>query len=329
MAKVYRFKASIEELGDIFWREIEISSKATVAELGYTVMASFEGTASHLFHITHKGKRYEILFEEDDFSDFLGVATDPTEVRLEELELQRGSKLIMEYDYGAGWIFNIEITAIYDMQRGKGRHYPYIVKGNGRGIIEDIFPSGLEEIVKKTDETGECPIIYDYTSKRSLEWDYRDFELDVSNYFLKEEIERIKDAYEMIFEKRGMAMNQNYLELFEIWLQDAKLSEKTMRRHLLNADLYINDYLSNCRGIPMEEGVDEINLFLGDWFIRKCMWSSASSVKSTAASIKKFYKCMAEHGFIPEEDYQDLVEDIKDCMEDWQRAAESDFEWDF
>ncbi|MED9970015.1 MAG: hypothetical protein UFA98_08410, partial [Ruminococcus sp.] len=38
------------------------------------------------------------------------------------------------------------------------------------------------------------------------------------------------------------------------------------------------------------------------FYIHKCMWSTPASVRSMAAGLKKFYKCMAEHEIIEEED---------------------------
>ena len=67
----------------------------------------------------------------------------------------------------------------------------------------------------------------------------------------------------------------------------------------------------------MEDGVYEIDMFLGDCFIRKCMWSSKNSVKETAASIKKIDQCMNEYEHISDEDYHLVCETIKDNMEYW------------
>ena len=61
--------------------------------------------------------------------------------------------------------------------------------------------------------------------------------------------------------------------------------------------------------------------FFGDFFIRKCMWSTPASIKSTAASLKKFYKCMLQHGYIDKESYDYLCFDIKENMEDWQEEC--------
>lgn len=89
--------------------------------------------------------------------------------------------------------------------------------------------------------------------------------------------------------KKITKKNEKYLKAFENWLVDKNLSEKTIRNHVENADLYINNYLTYYDANKMEEGTSMVYSFLDDWFIRKCLWSSVASIKSTAASIKKFY----------------------------------------
>lgn len=85
MADVYKFKIRLCELENVIWREIEITSVSSVAKLGYAVLAAFESTASHLFNIRFGGKRYEIVFEEDDFDD--EPAIDPIKTKLSALNL--------------------------------------------------------------------------------------------------------------------------------------------------------------------------------------------------------------------------------------------------
>ena len=69
---------------------------------------------------------------------------------------------------------------------------------------------------------------------------------------------------------------------------------------------------------PMGDGTEMLDMFLGYFFIRKCMWSTPGTIKSTAASIKKFYKCMSEHGKVAVSDYEYLCTEIKENMEYWQ-----------
>ena len=110
--------------------------------------------------------------------------------------------------------------------------------------------------------------------------------------------------------------NDSLLELFEKDMEG--LSPKTIRRHLSNVDFYINEFLLYADALPMEYGLGKIDEFLGEFFIRKCMWSSQATIKSTAASIKKFYKCMLDHGKIEKGDYKFFCETVKVGMEDWQ-----------
>lgn len=104
----------------------------------------------------------------------------------------------------------------------------------------------------------------------------------------------------------------------------AGLNQKTIRRHLNNIDFYINTYLLREVPLEMAEGCGErIDMFLGYFFIHKCMWSTPGTIKSTAASIKKYYKCMNEHGYVSKDEYEDLCEFIKENIYFWQNDCEA------
>jgi site-specific recombinase XerD len=109
--------------------------------------------------------------------------------------------------------------------------------------------------------------------------------------------------------------NKKFLEEFEKWLVEKKISKKTIKNHLNNIDLFINSYLNYYDINKMEEGVSMAYEFLDGWFIEKCAWSSKSSIKTTASSIKKFYQCMSELGYVKKEDYKELCDELKDGME--------------
>lgn len=116
------------------------------------------------------------------------------------------------------------------------------------------------------------------------------------------------------FSEKNEDTNHEYLLLFQEDLENAGLKDKTIYNHLSNVNLFINDFLIYYMDATMEEGVTMLGDFLGDYFIRKCMWSSPSTVKTTAASLKKFYKSMAEHGKIEKKDYDYVCRDIKESM---------------
>ena len=112
--------------------------------------------------------------------------------------------------------------------------------------------------------------------------------------------------------------NNLLLKLFEENLVKSGLKEKTINRHLSNVDFFLNEFLIRSGALPMEEGISMLDEYLGNFFIRKCMWSAPANIKTNAASIKKFYKCMLDHEKIEKEDYEILCSCIKDSMEIWQ-----------
>lgn len=194
MADVYKFKVKLKELETIIWRDIEITSVSSVAKLGYAILAAFESTASHLFNIRCNGKRYEIVFEDDDFDNELVI--DPIKTKLSTLKLTVGDALTMEYDYGAGWEFSIELISVTEMKRGAGTHYPYVTDGKGKGILEDTSPYELLKVIKHTDQTEEVPRAVEIFSGKEEEWNYRDFDLEYCNVFFKDNVLKMQYAYE-------------------------------------------------------------------------------------------------------------------------------------
>lgn len=110
--------------------------------------------------------------------------------------------------------------------------------------------------------------------------------------------------------------NEKFLDIFEKELKESGLSKKTIYGHLSNVSLFINDYLPYYQeNIKMEEAMGYVDDFLGYFFIHKCMWATPSSLKATAASIKKFYKCMASNKLVDEDDYKYLCDEIKENMD--------------
>lgn len=196
MAEVYKFKVRLSELEDYIWRDIEITSLSSVAKLGYAILAAFSGTASHLFCIHANEKRYEFVYEYADLSD--DEIFNPVIAKLASLKLNIGDSLMMEYDYGAGWKFDVELVSISEMKKGTGTHYPYITDGKGNGIIEDTSPGTLLEYIEQTEKEGTLPTYYDMDLDREAEWDYRKCDLEYLNALYKFKISMIKDAYENI-----------------------------------------------------------------------------------------------------------------------------------
>ncbi|NOQ35195.1 MAG: recombinase [Methylococcaceae bacterium] len=111
--------------------------------------------------------------------------------------------------------------------------------------------------------------------------------------------------------------NEALLSLFEKHLEQANLSTKTIKNHVDNVNFYINQYLLYYEAIPANKGVFEVGDFLGDWFVRKAMWSTAAQIKKNATSFKKFYAFLLEQQLIQKQDLEELKEIIKEQMNDW------------
>lgn len=193
MADVYKFRIELKNCSKKMYRDVEMSSLSSVAKLGYIVIAIFDGCASHLFCINYKGKRYEIdcgVYGKNI------VLANPIKMRLQDLKMEVGNQMTMEYDFGSGWEFSIELLSIVEMKKGTGKHYPYSIEGQGKGIIEDMFPPQLDELIKEIDKTGIIPMVYSLKYEKEMKWDYRDFNLEYLNMTLKNDIDWIQDAYE-------------------------------------------------------------------------------------------------------------------------------------
>ena len=113
------------------------------------------------------------------------------------------------------------------------------------------------------------------------------------------------------------ADNKKLLNDFRCWLQNKKLVDKTINNHISNVNFYINEFLLYYEAYEAKEGYNLIDMFLGNWFIRKAIWASCTNIKTNAASLKKFYTFMFEKGYISSEDLKELKEIIKEEMEEW------------
>ena len=196
MTKVLTFKVGIEGLENKIWRKIEITDKKTVADLAYTILATFDSLAYHLYDIEYKNKIYDSWISiEDDYSGIPKL--NATTTSLNELELKEQDKLEMQYDFGSTTTFKITYLGCRNLEQGAGRHYPYIIDGAGRGMMDDISDFELKEIVDDIDKKGYSNYNFTPGYERRIKYDYRDFNIKSNNILLKGIISEIKYKYEI------------------------------------------------------------------------------------------------------------------------------------
>ena len=192
MTQIYTFRIAYRGCEEKIWRVAEVSSNNTLAQLGYTILVTFDTLAYHLFSISCKGISYELDTDEEEIDDALRLCR----VKLSALNLQIGDQLVMTYDFGCEQIFDIELTGVQDMPRGHGRAYPRIAEGEGRGIIDDLPADELLKMIREIDRTGVSRFQYMTPYEKMIHWDYRNYDLEIDNALLKGDVNQVQFAYE-------------------------------------------------------------------------------------------------------------------------------------
>jgi site-specific recombinase XerD len=108
--------------------------------------------------------------------------------------------------------------------------------------------------------------------------------------------------------------NQPILDGFENWLKQSGLSEQTIKDHVDNIQFFARYLLLYASSLRRLDEATEGNVydFLEDWFPRKALWASVSSMKVYLASFKKFFTWMGETGLVAPETVEDVRSTLKD-----------------
>lgn len=114
--------------------------------------------------------------------------------KLHQMNLNIGDCIQMDYDLGTTQTFLLKLVKIEDMERGQSKRYPYIIEGAGRGIIDDLYYEELAELIEQINLNGKTdkPIYY---KDENMPWDYRIFDMNQLNKFLKKDIKYIEEGY--------------------------------------------------------------------------------------------------------------------------------------
>lgn len=203
-AKVYTFKITYGNCDNRIWRVAAVSSNYTLAQLGYLVLATFNTKAYHLFEIKYKDTTY--FLTEEDLEELPCVEEEKYDLlslcKVGQLSMDIGEVMKMTYDWGCCQEFEIVLLEIDDMPKGRGRAYPKILDGAGRGIVDDMPAYELLDVIREIDAGGHSGIQYSNDDFEGVpEWDYRKYSLDSDNCLLKGTIEWVRDGYEEYYEE--------------------------------------------------------------------------------------------------------------------------------
>ena len=195
MIKVLTFNVGIEGLEDKIWRKIEITDRMTVADLAYTILATFDSLAYHLYKIYHGNDRYDCMIEPFDLED--NNFKNAVNTKLSRVDFSKNSEMIMEYDFGSTTTFVITYLESREITYYQGYLYPNIADGEGRGMLDDITCYELKEIVEETDKLGYSNYYVTPGYERHEKYDYRKFNIKTNNKKLKGLMLEIKNGYEV------------------------------------------------------------------------------------------------------------------------------------
>ncbi len=196
MTKVLTFKVEIEGLEDKIWRKIEITDRRTVADLAYTILATFDSLAYHLYNIKYKNYIFDCWVCAEESLDYNDL-TNATIVKLKDLELKENDTMEMEYDYGSTTTFKITYLESRGATQYEGYLYPNVIDGAGRGMLDDISDFELKEIVDDIDKKGYSEHYVTPGYEKREKYDYRKFNIKSNNKKLKGLVLEIKNGYEV------------------------------------------------------------------------------------------------------------------------------------
>jgi site-specific recombinase XerD len=108
--------------------------------------------------------------------------------------------------------------------------------------------------------------------------------------------------------------NQPILDGFEHSLKQSGLSEQTIKDRVDSVRFFARYLLLYAYSLRRLDEATEGNVydFLEDWFPRKALWASVSSMKVDLASFKKFFTWMGETGLVAPETVADVLSTLKD-----------------
>ena len=125
-----------------------------------------------------------------------------------------------------------------------------------------------------------------------------------------EEVEKVRDY------------NQPILDEFQSWLQNTGVTPKTIKNHIENIQFF-SEYLVYEEPLQKvdEADADDVYSFLADWFPRKALWASESSMKSNMASFRKFFKFLGQSSRVDAETEAEVYNTLKEGKDEFLEAV--------
>lgn len=123
--KQYTLKVYPKGQARTAYRVIEISGDDTLDRLCDVILYAFDFDRDHLYEFSMSGR----LYSDDNFSNTQDYEGQPsTDIKLDQLGLQKGQNFIFHYDFGDDWVFQIHVQK---MQDEKARTIAHVTEREG------------------------------------------------------------------------------------------------------------------------------------------------------------------------------------------------------
>ncbi len=122
--------------------------------------------------------------------------------------------------------------------------------------------------------------------------------------------------------------NNILLKQFEQHLYSQKLVTKTVKKHVDNIDFFINTFTLHYEIETPQDAWHGIDMYFHEFMPNKTTFGSVNDTKSSIASLKKFYKYLVELKRLSKNDYDEILDMIKNNKDEWFDVYDDEFEDD-
>ncbi len=124
MKKQYSIKVYPAGRGREVYRNIEICGDQSLDQLCSVILEAFDFSEDHLYEFCMDNRMYS----KNSYRSFSEFGEPSTNITLDELELCKGQKFSLHYDFGDDWMFTITVSRIDEVQEKRETR---IVKAKG------------------------------------------------------------------------------------------------------------------------------------------------------------------------------------------------------
>lgn len=169
-AATYEIRTKLRGFRPSTWRRFIISGNSSVSMLMRAILFMFNVDWGHLYDLYNPAT--DIRYENQETIEAMSEWKSEDAVNAEWGKVsifEQGDKLILSYDYGDGWEFEVDIKKVDNSALAP--KYPHILSGKGLGIIDDIGGVGSLQDYYDLPEDQLAPGIIEWTGGEKIDLD--------------------------------------------------------------------------------------------------------------------------------------------------------------